>query len=83
MAAFITFGDIIGIHIPTPTGQDSKESSSIRLFAYVQFEDAADAREAIGTVAPTLALLPPLSPPFTCQQTSVIPLLTHGTLPLS
>lgn len=43
--AFIPFGEIVEVKVPKPDGPNSTENH--RGFAYVEYEDAADAREAI------------------------------------
>ncbi|RDA84762.1 hypothetical protein CP532_6940 [Ophiocordyceps camponoti-leonardi (nom. inval.)] len=43
--AFIPFGEIVDVQLPKPTSQDTTDSH--RGFAYVEFEDSADAEEAI------------------------------------
>lgn len=44
-AAFIPFGEIVDITLPAPEAPSSTELH--RGFGYVEFEDAADAKEAI------------------------------------
>lgn len=44
-AAFIPFGDIVDISLPKPESPSSTETH--RGFGYVEFEDPADAAEAI------------------------------------
>jgi RNA recognition motif-containing protein len=44
-AAFIPFGDIVDISLPKPEAPSSTELH--RGFGYVEFEDPADAKEAI------------------------------------
>ncbi|CAJ0551741.1 Ff.00g057200.m01.CDS01 [Fusarium sp. VM40] len=43
--AFIPFGEIVEVKVPKPDAPNSTESH--RGFAYVEYEDAADAKEAI------------------------------------
>ncbi|KJZ80396.1 hypothetical protein HIM_00246 [Hirsutella minnesotensis 3608] len=43
--AFIPFGEIVEVQLPKPTANDSTDSH--RGFAYVEYEDSADAEEAI------------------------------------
>lgn len=43
--AFIPFGEIVEVKVPKPDAPNSTEAH--RGFAYVEFEDAADAKEAI------------------------------------
>ncbi|KAF5575565.1 peptidylprolyl isomerase [Fusarium pseudocircinatum] len=43
--AFIPFGEIVEVKVPKPDAPNSTETH--RGFAYVEFEDAADAKEAI------------------------------------
>ncbi|PFH61420.1 hypothetical protein XA68_17406 [Ophiocordyceps unilateralis] len=43
--AFIPFGEIVEVQLPKPTTRDSSDAH--RGFAYVEFEDSADAEEAI------------------------------------
>ncbi|ODA81653.1 hypothetical protein RJ55_00154 [Drechmeria coniospora] len=43
--AFIPFGEIVDVQMPKPDSRDSE--SAHRGFAYVEFEDAEDAKEAI------------------------------------
>lgn len=43
--AFIPFGEIVEVKLPKPDSQNSTESH--KGFAYVEYEDAADAKEAI------------------------------------
>lgn len=45
MDAFIPFGEIVEVNVPKADGPNSTENH--RGFAYVEFEDAADAKEAI------------------------------------
>lgn len=44
-AAFLPFGEIVDVSIPKPDAPNSTESH--RGFGYVEFEDPADAKEAI------------------------------------
>lgn len=43
--AFLPFGDIVEVQVPKPDG--AKSSEPHKGFAYVEFEDIADAKEAI------------------------------------
>lgn len=44
-AAFLPFGEVVDVSIPKPEGPNSTELH--RGFGYVEFEDPADAKEAI------------------------------------